>query len=554
MTNATQARLTGLRRTALATAAAALCTGLCASAYAFELDTGNEDVKVHFDNTVRYNFGKRVESQDPAILANPNKDDGDRNFKKGSTVTNRLDVLSEFDAVYKENFGLRLSAAGWYDQAYQGKLDNNSVDTSNHIVNGQQALGLSDFTKRYSRGPSGEWLDAFVFASTDVGNMPLSVRAGRHSVYWGESLLDPVNGIAYGQAPLDLNKAYSTPGIEVKELFRPVTQLSGTLQPTPELSLAGQYILEWKPNLFPQSGSYTMDVDPLLQGGESIVFGPGAFLTQGKPIKPNNSGEWGLSARWSPQWLDGTAGFYVRDFSDKMPQLIVNGGTGEYIVSYADHVKLYGLSLSKQIAGVSFGGDLNYRTNMPLNNGGALVLSDAELPGRGDTLAPRGKTLHGVFNVLGTIKKTPVFDAASWVAELSWTRLVSVTSDPQDSFTGAPGYTAIDRVTKDYFGLGLKFTPKWYQAFPGADLSLPIAYSRGLSGNSAVVGGGNKGSGSYSVGLGADLYNQYRFDLQYVDFFGKVTKDPATGALVTVPGNGAIADRGAVYLTFKTTF
>lgn len=554
MTNNELARFGGLRGTALATAAAALGAGVWGSAAAFEINTGNENLQVHFDNTVRYNLGYRIEAQDPAILRNPNKDDGDRNFDRHSIVTNRVDLLSEFDVVYKETFGARVSAAGWYDHAYSGTLDNTSVGTSNHIVNGAQALGLSDYTKRYSRGPSGEWLDAFLFGSFDLGPMPLTVRAGRHSVYWGESLLDPVNGIAYAQAPLDLNKGYSTPGIEAKELFRPVTQLSGTLQATPTLSLAGQYLFKWEENRFPESGSYLMDIDPLLNGGESIVLAPGAFLTQGKPIKPKNSGEWGLAARWRPAWLDGTAGFYVRRLSDKMPQLIINMSTGQYLTSYAADIDLYGISLSKQIAGVSVGMDLNYRKNMPLNNEGAVVFDNSQLPAPGRTLAPRGKTLHGVFNALAAVNRTPLFDSASWIAELSWTRLLSVTSDPQDSFTGRAAYRDIDRVTKDYIGVGLKFTPKWYQVFPGADLSMPIAYSRGLSGNSAVLGGGNKGSGSYSIGLGLDLYSKYRFDLQYADYFGDSTINQATGAVDTVSGNGAIKDRGAVYLTFKTTF
>ncbi|MET0540983.1 MAG: DUF1302 family protein, partial [Variovorax sp.] len=200
------------RRSRAAFAAAALCAGLCTTASAFELNTGNDDVKLNWDNTLRYNFGRRTEAQDPAILANRNKDDGDRNFAKGSTVTNRIDLLSELDVVYKDSFGARVSAAGWYDHAYAGRLDNTSVGTSNHIVNGEQALGLSDYTKRYSRGPSGEWLDAFVFGAFDLGGKALTLRAGQHSIYWGESLLDPVNSIAYGQAPLDLNKAYSTPG------------------------------------------------------------------------------------------------------------------------------------------------------------------------------------------------------------------------------------------------------------------------------------------------------------------------------------------------------
>src|SRR6185369_12837751 len=130
-----RARSSGPRRTASATAAIALCAALfaSASAHAIEINTGNEDLQVHFDNTIRYNLGRRIEAQDPAILGNPNLDDGDRNFGKNSTVTNRLDLLSEFDIAYKENLGLRVSAASWYDHAYAGSLDNTSVATSNHL-------------------------------------------------------------------------------------------------------------------------------------------------------------------------------------------------------------------------------------------------------------------------------------------------------------------------------------------------------------------------------------------------------------------------------------
>ncbi len=543
-------RTVELRRTAVA---AALCVGLCSAAHAFELNTGNEDVKIHWDNTLRYTFGKRAEAQDPAILANPNKDDGDRNFKKGATVTNRIDLLSELDIVYKQNFGARVSAAGWYDQAYAGGFDNTSLATSNHLVNGQSAFGLSDYTRRYFKGPSGEMLDAFVFGSTDIGQKPVTVRAGRHSIYWGESLLDPVNGIAYGQAPLDLAKGLAQPGVEVKELFRPVNQISGTLQATPELSFAAQYLLEWKPNRFPESGTYLMDIDPLDAGGESYILAPGFALTQGQTLRPKNRGEWGLAARWSPKWLDGTLGFYARHLADKMPQLIVNLGSGEYLRSYGAGVKLYGISLSKQLAGVSFGADLNYRENMPLNNDGAVVASSAELPARGQLLTARGKTLHGVFNALAAVSKTPVFDSASWVAELSWTRLLSVTDDPLNTFIGRAGYAEVDRVTKDFVGIALKFTPKWFQVFPGADLSVPLAYSTGVSGNSAVLGGGNKKSGSWTAGMSLDLYSQYRFDLQYVDYFGPYQTD-ASGAVVAAAGNATTKDRGTVYLTFKTTF
>ena len=55
------AQTSGLRRTALSAAVAAACMGVCAGANAFEFDTGNDDLSARWDNTVRYNFGKRVD-------------------------------------------------------------------------------------------------------------------------------------------------------------------------------------------------------------------------------------------------------------------------------------------------------------------------------------------------------------------------------------------------------------------------------------------------------------------------------------------------------------
>ena len=103
-------------------------------------------------------------------------------------------------------------------------------------------------------------------------------------------------------------------------------------------------------------------------------------------------------------------------------------------------------------------------------------------------------------------------------------------------FKGRDNYVAVgpagtpvtpeDKVTKDFYGLAVNFTPTKYQVFPGADLSMPISYSHGLSGNSAVLLGGNEGAGSYSVGVALDLQSKYRFDLKYVDFTGRHHDQP----------------------------
>ena len=96
-----------LRRNAAAAAVAAL---FAVPALAFDIDVGNPDIEMRWDNTIRYNLGVRAQKQDSAILGAVNNDDGDRNFSNGSIVANRLDVLSEFDFVWQKSYGARFSA------------------------------------------------------------------------------------------------------------------------------------------------------------------------------------------------------------------------------------------------------------------------------------------------------------------------------------------------------------------------------------------------------------------------------------------------------------
>ena len=260
----------------MAVAAACAVSG---SALAFEIETGNEDLVLRWDNTFRYNIGMRAQEQDPAILKNPNLDDGDRNFSKNSLVTNRLDVLSEFDLIWQKNYGIRVSAAGWYDAAY-GSLDNTNTATANTLVNGLPVAGeLSPYTKRYAKGVSGEWLDAFVFANFDVAGMPVNVKAGQHTVYWGDSLLlgGAVHGISYAQNSLDVWKGFSTPGTEAKELFRPRGGLTSRRSRPRSLSIAGQWFYNWQAVRLMESGSYLTFNDAALFGGDSAIVGANPF-------------------------------------------------------------------------------------------------------------------------------------------------------------------------------------------------------------------------------------------------------------------------------------
>ncbi len=545
------------------------------SVNAFEIPTGNDDVKLRWDNTFRYTLSQRLKGQNRDILNSPQNDDGDRNFDVG-IVSNRLDILSELDMAYKRNYGVRFSGALWYDPGYRASLDNRSPSTSNHLENGAPATGLGSYTKDRFAGPSGELLDAFAFAKVVAGEVPINLRVGRHTVYWGESMFayGGNNGISYGQSPVDLGKALAQPGIELKELFRPLNQVSVQVQPTTTLTLAGQYYLQWESNIWPEAGSYLGMIDPYMNGGES-VWTPGGPIRNGGDITPKSARDWGLAARWSPEWLDGTLGFYYRNFSDKGPQLLIDASHAgpttmpTYRLAYSSDIDLFGISLAKNILGVSVGSEISYRRNMPLfSNEGAnapvVGIPGSPVPGSGDTAGARGDTMHALINFLGLVSKTPLFDSASWITEFTYSRWNRVSQGNQ-YFLGRDGYTGLDRVTKDNVTGAILFAPQWFQVLPGVDLTMPLSVASGLYGTSAIKGGGARGNGSYSAGLSFDVFAKYKVDLTYAAFFGNYGVD-ATGG-IPGPGDaaagartgagdiyGLLKDRDLLSLTIKGTF
>lgn len=505
---------------------------------AFSFETGNPDLQVRWDNTLKYNAGWRMEGRDKNLVNSAGFNSSTLSHDKGDMVTNRIDVLTEFDMVYKQDHGFRVSAAGWNDFEYDDKVKFNPAFGDSPYPNNRFT---SDVERYYER--SGEILDAFVFTKLDLGTVPVNIRAGRHNLYWGEALFTIGDGISYGQGPLDLRKATSTPGIEAKELFLPQNQLSASAQLSDKVSVAANYYMEWDPHRFPDGGTYLGATDVSLLGGQTVAGLPYVGDVDSGPNKtPDDRGSFGLNAQIRSDILGGNVGIYYRKFDDRMPNVVFDPATGVLFNDYAEDVKLYGLSYNRLVGSVSVGAELSRR-------------EDTALAGNA-----RGDTWHALVNMIAYFGKTPLFDSAPLLAELTYSRLDKVSSSTKAQFEaqhedhGCTLGTKGGCVSDDAWGLNIAFTPTWFQVFPGIDVTLPLNYSVGLKGNSPAPLGAAENAGAWSVGVGLDIYAKYNVNLAYNDYYGDYVQAPGTDQIIGLNGSGTLNDRGWLSLTLKTAF
>ncbi|MBI5444344.1 MAG: DUF1302 domain-containing protein [Deltaproteobacteria bacterium] len=530
---------------------------------AFRLNTGNPDLKLSWDNTVKYSVAARVEGRADKLVADPNQDDGDRTFDRG-LISNRFDLLSEFDAIYKKDFGIRLSGAAWYDLVYNRSTDNDSPGTYNPF-----SVSSDEFTRDTERlhGRKAELLDAFAFGKLEAGPTTTSVRVGQFAQIWGESLFFGNNGIAGGMAPIDVVKLLSVPNTQFKELIRPVPQVGAQLQLGPNVSVGAFYQFLWEKTRLPAAGSYFSTTDVLDEGGERILAGPNPIdpalpplhFTRADDEEARDSGQGGIQVRFRPvSTVD--VGLYAIRFHEKTPQVYVRPGqgvqpgppltgkVGEYLLVYPEDVQAYGASASTTFGAWNLATEVSMRRNTPLVSPPVVVPAGIPADNRDDPRYAVGNSVHAQISWLASFGPNFLSRESMFLGEVAWNRRTSVTDNSQ----------ALDpNADRDAWGFRMIFEPSYRQVLSGLDLSVPLGFAYFPKGKSSVVNsfGPHKG-GDLTVGLNASYLDAWRFGLSYTHFYG-----PRGVALVTLPDNSqhfsykqSLADRDFVSFTVRRTF
>lgn len=515
------------------------------NALAYQIDTGNPDIRLRWDNTFKYSTAFRLKERSDILVNDVNYDDGDRNFDRG-LISNRIDWLTEVDARYKD-YGMRVSAAAWYDSVYNQSNDNNSPFTNNAT-----SVSNNRFTNetRNVHGRKAELMDAFVYGNFDLGDMRSNLRLGRHSLVFGETLFFGANGIADAQGPIDLIKLLSVPSTQFKEVLRPVNQLSGTLQINPALSLSGYYQFSWDETRLPGVGSYLSNIDWAGPGAESFIAGPGVIWNRISDVKPDDSGQFGLQLRIAPEDSDFEYGLYYARYHAKTPSSFYFDPVGQTIRTvYAQDIETVGASATTSIGQLNLAAELSMRFNAPLNSGPQISVGQTA-NNDDNILYAVGDTAHANLSGILVLQPNSLWDGGALLGELAWNRVVSIDKNPE----------ALDpNSTRDAWAMRMIFSPAYFQVRPGLDLELPVGLGYNFNGRSGAVAnmnGGASNGGDFTLGVNATYRNTWRMGASYLRYLGNEFSfvTPQNSAAPALSFKQTRADRDFISLYIQRTF
>lgn len=491
----------------------------------------NPDLKLDWDTTLSYGMAWRLEDRDHQLsknARNPDGNDGDNAFDKGSLINNRASFLTEANLQWREDFGLFVRATGFYDAVYDQGNDN-GTGTSNCFAGGNCARPdrFSDETVDQHRDDA-RFLDYYAYGTWDIAGHSLNVRVGDQVVSWGESLF--YQGISSAQSPVDATKATS-PGVEVKEILLPVGQVFAQYSLTDDLNLQAYYQYEWEKTELFGVGSYFSTTDYIDEGGFNDASGT---LTRLHDDTPGDSGQYGVALSYTAASLNNTEfGLYYSRFHAKTPTLDFATDLGSYRARYFDDIDQYGLSFATVLGDTSWAGELSYRDGQP------VMVADMF------SSAVRGETLQAQTSLVHVVGPTSFADNTTLVGELVYnTVLDNDASAPVQVFPGfsLPGSDSLV-YDRDAWGYTVQASFDYNNVFTGWDLSVPITYSTAAQHDSALLGSINDGQGDDRLSVGTTWR-----------YLSNVSVEALYSAYLGNPNNASLADRDNIALTLKYRF
>ena len=564
---------------------------------AFAKDFSIGEIEGSFDSALSVGASWAVRGPDPDFISNFNSqgvrgnasartnDDGRLNFKKGETFSKIFKGVHDLELKYGDS-GAFVRGKYWYDFELMDE-SRSFYDIDDH---GRQ---------RAAKSSGAMFLDSFVYHNYTLDDLQGNVRLGKQVVSWGESTFigNSINSIN----PIDV-AALRRPGAEIKEGLIPVNMLYVSQGLSENLTAEAFYQLEWDNSVVDNCGTFFgndgvprgcndrlvvagLDLPP---GVSSNVGAPGAnnnvYIPRLDDNEPGDSGQFGIALRWYlPELHDTEFGAYAMNYHSRNPYLSTVRTTGagtppsalnvprnaRYFIDYPEDIRLYGLSFQTTLSGISLGGEVSYRPNMPLQLNtadlltGTLNSTTSPLITTG-FIAPTSAAVAG--SDINGYKRMPVVQAQvtatqfidqvmgasrlTLIGEVGYNRINGLgDSDGSDlRFGRSPAYgsgilpgaaglaTCIGTgagtpgasnpaqqcndkgfYTSSSWGYRVRAKLDYPNVFAGINLSPNLAWSHDVDGYGPNFEEGNK---AISIGLDADYLNTYTTSLSYTDFFG----------------------------------
>lgn len=520
-----------------------------------------------------------------------NTDDGNRNFRAGSLVNNRLSGLGEVKLRW-EDYGAVFSGSAFYDAVYEKDNENDSPETVNK-------LGPNDeFTKgaRYYDGKRSRMLEAYAYADFPMlEDSVLSLRFGKQLVAYGESLFFP--GVSGAMAPNDATKAF-VPGAEIKDILLPVYQAAVNFSMGLDFTAFGFYQLDWKPTeVFPVGDLFSVadivgpgatfaygSINPAALNGCPGLLGPlsplcnlggvGSPLLNAPPtinvqrlsdIRPDDDGQFGGGMRYQVTPVTNLGGYYLRYHSHN-PTVKLNPGfafigsvagvpitTGvvnqyvpvTYNVKYFDDIEMIAGSFSTVLGKFNVGGELIYRDGIDVSVQSIISGVLSPIFTRGEVYSAQVSSLY-VSN-----PRLLWYDEIVFVGEAKYLYvddLEKIQAEPGIIPVGDGGELFNDRKAWGYQSL-LLLTGR--NIVPGWDLKNSLAWAHAVNGSPSTNGdfGPLFGEGDRRLTLsgGVQYLQNLEFSVGYNLFFG----NPRKGIRGSIVKQNPVSDRDYVTFTVK---
>ena len=362
-----------------------------------------------------------------------NTDSGNLNYDKGDAFSTLL--KANFDwALTNGTAGSFVRVKAWYDFA----LKDNAVRMGNGASGFAMGRPLSDAGFDPLQKFSGvQVMDAYVYNSFDVSGSPMQVRLGSQVINWGESLfiqglnqIAPIDlsalrkpGVELKDAFLPVDAVSMNLGLGEGKSVEAFYQYNW--RPA-NIDSCGTY---WSPVEFQlthrSGGPCSSVLTTVLTSNATAVTpsqdsGYGRFVPMGEGREGEDSGQFGLGFRFPVDAVDGEVGLFAMTFSSRVPYVSGRSGSdlrniasgaladvlnpanpsygglrlvnpiqrqailasalnlsvipGTGVWEYPSDIKMYGVSLSTNLAGWSLGAELSHSPNYPVQINAADLL------------------------------------------------------------------------------------------------------------------------------------------------------------------------------------